>query len=241
MAERLTHKERFAKAKREYRLGQKSVRTIAEEIGVSHTTVNKWVKKNGWVQDKSREVLERTRAALSTPPPIPDVPEQVVVSSEGSTQDSTVDRDSDLSRDPEADPEADDERAVEVAVQTNLAVIRGHRKHLSHKLGLVDMFSRQLEDAGNSRERIIDMIMQEDVPHQRRVAMLKAVSLPTHAAVIRDLSVALRNMIPLERQAFGLDEKSAPPPRSLSENLTEEQKQVLQRVADALAIEVTKQ
>ncbi|MNG38877.1 hypothetical protein D3C84_1267350 [compost metagenome] len=39
--------------------------------------------------------------------------------------------------------------------------------------------------------------------------MLKAVSLPLHAGVIRDLSTALKNLIPLERQAYNLDEVSS--------------------------------
>jgi hypothetical protein len=37
--------------------------------------------------------------------------------------------------------------------------------------------------------------------------MLKAVSLPTHAGVLRDLSIAQKNLIYLERQAFNLNDK----------------------------------
>jgi len=34
--------------------------------------------------------------------------------------------------------------------------------------------------------------------------MMRAVSLPMHSGVIRDLSVAQKNLIGLERQAFGI-------------------------------------
>lgn len=239
MAE-LTHKEKQAKAKRDYRLGQKSVRTIADEIGVSHTTVNKWIRKNRWKQDKSSEVLERTRAALATPPPgCPEKPQEGG-SKGGSNRVSTGKRVSTKPREVEI-AGIDDEAAIDIAVKTNLAVIRGHRRQLKHKLTLVDMFSQQLEDVGQSRERIIELIMKEDASHQQRAAMLKAVSLPSHASVLKDLSVALRNMIPLERQAFGLDEKAGPPPPPLADSLTDEQREALQRVADVLAREVTKQ
>jgi hypothetical protein len=35
--------------------------------------------------------------------------------------------------------------------------------------------------------------------------MLKAVSLPAHIVALKDLSTVLKNLIPLERQAFNVD------------------------------------
>lgn len=61
-------------------------------------------------------------------------------------------------------------------------------------------------------EQAIDEDTKSDRDGKRKAAMLKAVSLPTRAGVMRDLSVALKNLIPLERQAFNLDEKDKGPP-----------------------------
>lgn len=37
--------------------------------------------------------------------------------------------------------------------------------------------------------------------------MLKAISLPSHAGVLRDLSTALKNLVPLERQAYNIKDE----------------------------------
>jgi len=221
MAEKFTRKERREYAEKQYRLGQKSVRMIAEEIGVSHTTINKWVAKFGWVQDKSREVLEKTRAALVTDP-------EPKVSNKVSTDEK-------VSEEPHEVETSD----VEIAVQTNVKIIRGHRKQVREGLLTVAVLREQLHDVTQCRDRIIDQIMLEDVNHQRRAAMLKAVSLTANAGVMRDLATALKHLIPIERQAFGLDEKAGPPPLPLADKLTDEQREALQRMADMLAKAVT--
>ena len=56
----------------------------------------------------------------------------------------------------------------------------------------------------------------------RRNAMLKAVSLPSRAAVMRDLATACRAWVGLERQAFSIVEEKEPPP-PVSESCTAEE------------------
>ena len=48
----------------EYRMGQKSIRTIADEYGTYHLKIQRKAKDQEWVRDKSEEVRQRTRAAL---------------------------------------------------------------------------------------------------------------------------------------------------------------------------------
>lgn len=232
---KLDTKEKRTYAERQYRLGQKSIRLIASEVGVSYETIRKWIKKYSWLQDRRQEVIERTRAAL-----VVTRPKKV---DKIDTIDAGVDAGSreadEVSTEPATDEEMDN--AVEVAVQTNLAVVRGHRQHLSDGLLTIAVLREQLHDVTQCRDRIIDQIMKEDVNHQRRAAMLKAVSLPSNAGVIRDLATALKHIIPLERQAFGLDEKAGPPPLPLADKLTDEQREALHKVADILAKVVTQQ
>ena len=48
-----------------YRLGQLTVREIGEQCKCSHCTVVKYAKRYGWVRDKHREVIRKTREALT--------------------------------------------------------------------------------------------------------------------------------------------------------------------------------
>jgi len=163
---------------REYRMGMKSMRTLASEFDVNVSNISRRSKKYKWVQDKSDEVRQRTNAAL--------------VAQQGRNTPTRED--------------------VETQVQTNLEVVRGHRTDIRKGRQLVALLSGQLDQAARSREEleneiIEDTVGQEDKPDlRRRNFMLKAVSLPSHAGVLRDLSTTLKNLIPLERQAFNLDD-----------------------------------
>lgn len=175
---------------REYRVGQLSLRALAEKHGTTASTISRRAAKFGWVQDASQEVRERTRAAL------------LVTAEEGEGACNTV-------ASARNTPTRED---IEVAVQTNLAVISRHRKDIGHGHRLVGLLFSQLEEAARHREEIEDEIEREcsgDETTARRTRMLKTVSLPSHAGVIRDLSTALKNLIPLERQAYNLDEVSS--------------------------------
>lgn len=46
-----------------------------------------------------------------------------------------------------------------------------------------------------------------DETSRRRTQLMRLVSLASHAGVLRDLSAAMKNLIPLERQAYNLDEQ----------------------------------
>ena len=168
---------------REYRLGQKSLRVIATEFKVTPAGVCKRAKKEGWIQDKSDEVRQRTQAALLT----------------GGVN-KTVNREVNA-------PTPED---VDRAVETNVAVVVAHRKDIQAGRAVVTVQIDQLNLAAKDREELEEIIEQEtswDKDKGRRNRMLKAISLPVHAGTVRDLSTTLKNLIPLERQAFGIDER----------------------------------
>lgn len=172
---------------REYRLGQMSLRALASKHGTTAGTISKRAKKGGWVQDATQEVRERTRAALLTT--------AAEKEQDGNTVSTTGNT-----------PTQED---IEVAVQTNLAVITRHRRDIARGHEMVGLLLGQLMDVSGDRaglEDAIDEETKEDETAHRRNRMLKAVSLPTHAGVLRDLSTAMKNFIPLERQAYNLDE-----------------------------------
>ncbi|MNZ90526.1 hypothetical protein D3C78_1094910 [compost metagenome] len=180
---------------RDYRVGQLSLRALATKHATTPGAISKKAKAKGWVQDASQEVRERTRAAMIKAPAVEraakETPNGNTVSSGGNT------------------PTQED---IEVAVQTNLVVMGRHRKDIAHGHRIVGLLFSQLEEAAQSRAELEEAIEEEcqgDENGQRRGRMLKAISLPVHAGVIRDLSTALKNLIPLERQAYNLDEVSS--------------------------------
>ena len=178
---------------REYRVGQLSLRALATKHGTTAGAISKKAKAGEWVRDASQEVRERTRAALLTEPRKANNKKEEGGGNSVSTSGNT--------------PTHED---IEVAVQTNLQVINRHRRDIAKGHGLVSMLFQQLESAAQEREDLENLIEEEtkdDDSSLRRNRMLKAISLPTHAGVLRDLSTALKNFIPLERQAYNLDEQ----------------------------------
>lgn len=168
---------------KEYRMGQKSLRTLSSEFGPTPAGISKHAKSHGWVQDKTHEVRSKTRAALLT-----------------DKVDNTVN----------TPTPADIDRAV----RSNVQIIREHRHDIKKGRELVSLLSSQLEVAAGNRETIESDIYEDTkgdkkIDSKRRNAMMKAVSLPAHAGVLRDLSTALKNLIPLERQAFNIDDQGA--------------------------------
>lgn len=180
---------------REYRVGQLSLRALASKHSTTPGAISKKAKAKGWVQDASQEVRERTRAAMIKAPAVEKTAKETLDGNSVSNGGNT--------------PTQED---IEVAVQTNLAVISRHRRDISHGHRIVGLLFQQLEEAAQNRDEIEGAIAEEcadDHTGQRKGRMLKAISLPVHAGVIRDLSTALKNLIPLERQAYNLDEVSS--------------------------------
>lgn len=177
---------------RDYRVGQLSLRALATKHGTTAGAISKKASAGNWVKDASQEVRERTRAALLTEP------------RKGKAREETGDGNT-VSSGGNAPTQGD----IEVAVQTNLHVITRHRRDIAKGHGLVNLLFQQLEQAAISRDELEDAVIEEtagDENNQRRNRMLKALSLPTHAGVLRDLSTALKNLVPLERQAYNLDD-----------------------------------
>lgn len=74
-----------------------------------------------------------------------------------------------------------------------------------------------MENMGDIEQSIDDETAEDRDGGRRRARMMAAVALPSRAAIANSLASALKTLIPLERQAFNLDEKSAAPDGSTSE------------------------
>jgi predicted DNA-binding protein YlxM (UPF0122 family) len=160
---------------REYRAGQLSIREIARTRNVSDKAIRNKAKAEGWEQDLSARVSEKVRTEL--------------VRTEVRTDNAQA------------------KEIVEAAAARVVSVVREHRKDISSLRETVKTLTEQLTTAIGKREELESAIIDEtseDGNAQRRNAMLKAVALPSHASVVRELANSLKTLIALEREAFNI-------------------------------------
>ena len=176
---------------RDYRAGILSIREIAKSQGVSDTAIRKKATALGWERDLSQKVAEKVRTEL--------------VRAEFAS----------------ANPQTERE-IVETAAATVVQVVRSHRKRITKQTELVDLLTEQLTSVAENRADIEEAIYDEtalDENGKRRATMMRAVSLPTHASTIVNLTNALKTLIGLERQAFNIKDESETPANAVGELL----------------------
>lgn len=183
----------------DYRAGVMSVRAIAAKHGVSEGAIRKWAKNANpqpWLRDLTGKVMEAART-------------QLIRSTHHAYDGVRTETERDL---------------VDAAARTIINVVREHRGAIQAGQQMVGMLLGQLQDVAHHRETIEEMIIEDTASAdgegaaaagatRRRTAMMRAVSLPSHAGVIKDLATAMKHLVGLERQAFGLSDKAdAEPP-----------------------------
>lgn len=177
---------------REFRAGQLSVCEIARQHGCTDAAIRKRAKAKGWARDLGDRVRQETRAKLART----DV--EAVGSGGGSGSGSEPLRE-------------DEARTIELAAERGVAVVREHRMLLRETREQVTAMLAELKTSTARNSEIVEEIEDEtagDKNPQRRNTMLAAVSLPGRVSTLKDLSIALKNLMPLERQAFSLDDEA---------------------------------
>lgn len=175
---------------REYAAGMLSVREIARRYSCSEGAIRKRAKAEGWERDLTAKVQKEVRRKLVR---------------EGVRS------------------EASEREIIEQASETGVTIVKLHRKSIQKSQNIVDSLLEQLSEFAEERDEIEKAIIDETkgkngkVDGLRRARMLKAVSLPAHSVVLRDLSMAQKNLIALERQAYNLNGHSPDDEDSLKE------------------------
>jgi hypothetical protein len=177
-----------------YRAGVLSIRAISKTFGPSEAAIRKKAKTAGWRRDLRDQVDQQVRTEL--------------IRGEVRTLQAHA---------REEAPEHERE-IVAVAAASIIQVVREHRERIRTARQIVNMLVAQLGEAASQREELEDEIDQQtigDRDGKRQAFLMRAVSLPQHAATLKDLSVAMRNLVGLERQAFniadGLEPKAHQP------------------------------
>lgn len=179
---------------RSYRAGVLSIREIAKQSGVTDGAIRKKAKGDiakgvaAWERDLTDKVAAKVRNDLVR------------------TQVRTLHA---------QDAVRTEREIVESAAATVVQVVREHRRDISNGRSIVSMLLGQLTGVAATRDELEGIIDEEtaaDVNLVRRNQLKRAVSLPAHAGVLRDLSAAMKNLIPLERQAFNISDGADEPP-----------------------------
>lgn len=209
----------WAAVERDYRTGSLTDRELGRLYGCSHTAVQKHAKAGGWQRDLSAAVRSAARAKLqASPESALDVAKKVVAEGVAS-QTRQIPGLGNLAtgnraaapKEPGTGLTSAEQTTVEIAALRQVEIIRSHRASLLMQRRLLTNLMEQLEFCADNREAIEDVILDDTADATgaaaaRRRAMLKAVSLGGHVGALKDLSVTLRNVVEMERQAFGIDE-----------------------------------
>lgn len=171
----------------DYCAGQMSIREIARKHDVAESYIRRRAKENGWERDLSGKVQERVRSRLVR----------------------TVERTTNAQEEVRTTKRTDAE-IVEAAAETAVQVVQIHRRDVRNGRTICAALFAELQDTSANREIIAECIeseTQDDTSPTRRNQMMRAISLPTRARAMLDLSAAMKNLVAVERQAFSLDDK----------------------------------
>jgi len=187
---------------REYRAGLQSVRQIAKRAGITHRSVQKKAEKQGWVRDLGARIRQEADAKVAREAVANSVAaraEQVATECDIVTAESNVQVAIRLRQ------RTDIRSGIEI-VQRMLAEL-GAQTVKADELEAWALLAAKDQSAGDEKA------LAKGVD-----AFLKMVNLPTRIAGIQKLAEALKTLIALERQAFGI-EAGSDRPQSLGEFL----------------------
>lgn len=103
---------------------------------------------------------------------------------------------------------------IDQMAERGVSLVVSHRVDIREARGATTKLLAELHSTIENIDDIEAAIEDEtagDKDGKRRARMMAAVALPSRAAIVNALAGALKTLIPLERQAFNLDEKGAPP------------------------------
>lgn len=171
----------------DYRAGVLSVREIASSQGISHTAINKRAKAEGWERDLNAKINAKADALVS----------KREVSTKVSTGNSISEK-----------------QIVEANAEVIANVRMEHRGDIRKARSLTNALLNELDAECSdvpALEQLGELLRREDDKGMDKLNDLyhKIISLPGRVKAMKDLADSLKNLIALERQAYGLDNPDA--------------------------------
>lgn len=175
----------------DYRAGIKTQRQIAAEHGISHGAINKRAKRDVWERDLSAKIHAKADALVS----------KTAVSTPVSMETKVAER-----------------QVIEANAQGIAEVLLGQRRDIQRAKTIAMRLLDELElQAGRENVELLealgDLLRDEDEHGRDKLNDLyqRIISLPERAKTMKALADSLRVCVDMQRQAFGLDAKSAIP------------------------------
>lgn len=167
-----------------YRAGVLSVREIATQHEITHTAINKRAKKYGWVRDLKEKIKSKANDMVS----------KREVSSKVSTETAFYER---------------------VIIEANAEVIANvrmeHRSDIRRARNitnsLFDELGAECADI-ESFKKLGELLQSPDANGRDKLneIYMAVISMPERVKSMKALSETLKNLIMLERQAYGIDD-----------------------------------
>lgn len=103
---------------------------------------------------------------------------------------------------------ANAKQAVELAAERGVQVVREHRNTAGRGRDMTIRLLAELDATTTYAGELEGMIADADAgdDNKRLAALEKVLSLPSRAGILKDLSLAARTWVQIERQAFNLDD-----------------------------------
>lgn len=183
----------------EYRAGIKSLRQIAQAFGVAESTIRKYAKKNEWTRDLNPKIHAKADAIVRS-----EAVRNTVRTVTAATEKQTIDANADL-----------------------VATVRiSHRQDIqrARKLGN-KLFDELDEMVGTDQAALLQQLGELMYkPNDKGIDKLndlymKIIQLPNRVKAFKDLSDALKTLIGLESDAFGLNKEHEKKEDALTELL----------------------
>ena len=172
----------------EYRAGIRSLRAIGEQFGVTDAGIIKRAKRDGWERDLKARIQAATEAKLAelAIPVSPEVSAAKLVS---------------------------ETEIVNANSATQVDVILETRKDIQRAANIVGNLLGELEETTGNRVLFSDLGELLRNPDEKNTDKLndvyhKAISMPGRVSAMKSLTDALKTLIGLKRQAYGLSDNS---------------------------------
>lgn len=179
----MTSKPDWERIESDYRAGVLSLREIAEGSGVSHVTIAKRAKREGW----ERDIAAKAQAKA----------------------DALVNR-AEVNNRVNSEKPVNEKLLIEATAQVIADVRLQHRGDIAKARRLSMTLLAELESQTGSLElleQLGELLRSEDDRGQDRLNDLyhKIIATPSRIDGVKKLSDALKNLIGLEREAYGLN------------------------------------
>lgn len=180
----------------QFRVGAMSLREIAAEHGITEGAIRKRAKKDGWTRDLTAKVRAKADELVR----------KEAVRSAVRTETPT------------------ETQQVEVEAQVQARIRIAHRTDITRMRALVLRLLAECEAEAADPDlfdQMGEILRNPDENGQDRLneAYRKAISLPQRIKGVKELAEALRVLVALEREAYGMDDKGADAPPELAEQL----------------------